>query len=66
MKYYNSDIERIIDEVIHNKTVRNMLKDKYIDGLTYNELAGKYGYSLRQAERIVYKYQDEIFKHLKP
>ena len=66
MRYYNSDVEHVIDEVIHNKTVRDMLKDKLIDGLTYNELAGKYGYSLRQAQRIIYKNQEEIFKHLKP
>ena len=66
MTYFNSDIGHVIDEVIHNKTVRDMLKDKLIDGLTYNELAAKYGYSLRQAQRIIYKNQEVVFKHIKP
>lgn len=66
MEYLNSEIAYIIDERIHDKTVRDMLKDRYIDGLTYNELSEKYGYSIRQTQRIIYKYQNVIFSKLKP
>ena len=66
MEYYNSDIEHIIDEVIHNKTVRDMLKDRLINGAPYKELEIKYGFSRRHTQRIIYKYQEEVFKHLKP
>lgn len=66
MEYLNSEIACIIDECIHDKTARDMLKDRYIDGLTYNELSEKYGYSIRQTQRIIYKYQNDIFSRLKP
>ena len=63
-EYSNTGIIHVIEEYIHDKTVRNMLLDRLVDGLTYNELAEKYGYSVRQMQRIIYKYQNEIFKHL--
>lgn len=65
-EYSNSRIIYIIEEYVHDKTIRDMLIDRYTDGLTYSELAEKYGYSVRQTQRIIYKYQDMIFKHLEP
>lgn len=65
-EYSNTGITHVINEYIHDKTVRDMLIDRLVDGLTYNELSEKYGYSMRQTQRIIYKYQNEIFNRLKP
>lgn len=66
MEYYNSEVQHIIDEVIHDKIIRDMLKDRLIDGLPYKELEKKYGFSRRHTQRIIYKYQEIVFKHVKP
>lgn len=66
MTYDNNDIEPIIDAYIHKKTIRGMLKDRLIDGLTYKEIADKYGYTIRHTQRLIYRYQEIIFQYLKP
>lgn len=66
MSYTNKEIETVIDEYIHSEKHRDILKKRLIDGLTYQELAEEFHYSVRQIQRIVYKNQDIIFKHLKP
>jgi len=60
-EYTNSNVSRAIDEHIHNATYREMLKDHYINGLTFKELEDKYGYSLSQTKRIIYKNEKKIF-----
>lgn len=57
----NSDIRRLIDDFIHNAKYRDVLKDRFIDGLTYCEIADKRGYSERQVKNIVYKGELKIF-----
>ena len=52
----NSEIQHIIDEYIHNERHREILHDRWIDGLTFEELAEMYDYSVRQVKRIVHKY----------
>lgn len=52
----NSDIQHIIDEYIHNKRHREILHDRWIDGLTFEKLAERHDYSVRQVKRIVHKY----------
>lgn len=59
--YSNFDIARAIDEFVHNAIYREMLKDHYINGLTFKELEDKYGYSLSQTKRIIYKNEKKIF-----
>lgn len=52
----NSEIQHIIDEYIHKKTHREILRDRWIDGLTFEKLAERHDYSVRQVKRIVHKY----------
>lgn len=63
--YTNSEIATAIDEHIHNAKYREILKSRYIDGLTFDRLAEEYHMSPRQIMNIVRKYGDKILKKLK-
>jgi len=62
-EYMNSQIAALIDEYIHSQRDREILKDRFINGLTFSELSGKYYLSERQIKRIVAK-ADTIFLKL--
>jgi DNA-directed RNA polymerase specialized sigma24 family protein len=64
MEYKNSEIEKIIDEYIHNQRNRALLKRRYIDGITLEALAEEFDLSVRQVKNIIYKNEDVILKHL--
>lgn len=53
--YTNSDMSKLIDEYIHSARDREILKDRFIDGLTFAELEDKHNLSERQIKRIVKK-----------
>lgn len=61
--YTNSQIAALIDEYIHSQRDRDILKDRFINGLTFSELSGRYFLSERQIKRIVAK-ADKIFLQL--
>ena len=61
MEYTNSQIKKVIDEHIHNKRNRDILKRRLIDGCCYEPLAEEFGVSVRQIKTIVYKNQAIIF-----
>ena len=65
MEYKNSEIEKIIDEYIHNQRNRVLLKRRYIDGITLEKLSAEFKISVNQVKNIIYKNEDMIFKHLK-
>lgn len=56
----NSDIERLIDEWIHNERNRNILKRRFIDGVYIDELAYEFGLSERQINNIIYRGFEKI------
>lgn len=66
----NSEIEKAIDEWIHSKRDRLILKLRLIDGLTYQQtsdyLYDKENISLseRQIKTIVYKGEAKLFRHI--
>ena len=62
--YTNSQISSVIDEHIHHATHRQMLKDRLIDGMTYEQIAEKHDMSVRQIKNIIYKSTDKILKYL--
>ena len=55
MNYTNSQMAYLIDEYIHSARDRAILKDRFIDGLTFGELEAKHNLSERQIKRIVKK-----------
>ena len=62
--YTNSQIIALIDEHIHHALHRQMLKDRLIDGMTYEQIAEKHDMSVRQTKNIIYKATDKILKYL--
>ena len=63
--YSNTVINEAIEEYIHKKRDRDILKRRLIDGITFEKLAEEFDLSVRNVKYIVYKGQDRIFKHLK-
>lgn len=62
--YTNSQISSVIDEHIHNALHRQMLKDRLIDGMTYEQIAEKHDITDRQTKNIIYKSMDMLIKYL--
>ena len=63
-EYTNSQISHLIDEHIHSQRDRELLKSRYIDGLTYEQISEKHDLSVSQTKTIIYKQSPRIFKHL--
>lgn len=55
IEYTNPQIEKWIDNHIHSARDRAILKDRFIDGLTFSELEQKHRITERQIKRIVKK-----------
>ena len=64
MEYTNSRIREIIAEHIHSERDRRLLERRLIDGVTFESLGEEFDMSDRQVRRIVYKLQEQLFKHL--
>lgn len=62
-KYYNKDIERIIDDVIHSERDRKILKRRLIDGVHFEPLAEEFKLSERRVKEIVLEGTTEVFLH---
>ena len=56
----NFEIDYLIDQWIRNERDRAILKDRLINGMTFERLAEKYGMSVRQIQNIVYKSMDRL------
>ena len=59
--YTNSRMRDVIDEHIHSAWQRDALKLKYCDGLTYEQIAEKTGYSTQYIKEIFKKHKQTIF-----
>ncbi|MBP5727741.1 MAG: hypothetical protein J6Y48_11775 [Clostridia bacterium] len=64
MEYTNSQIREIIGEYIHSERDRKILERRLIDGITFERLAEEFDLSVRCTKTIVYKCQQEIFRHI--
>lgn len=53
--YSNTVINEAIEEYIHKKRDRDILKRRLIDGITYEKLAEEFDLSVRNVKYIVYK-----------
>ena len=66
--YSRSDLEHAIDEWVilrrHSERNRAILKRYMLDGIPYEPLSEEFGMSVRQVQNIVYKTQEQLFKHL--
>ena len=64
MEYTNSRILELINEYIHSERDRQILIRRLIDGIHFEPLAEEFAMSDSQIKRIVYKLQEELFKHV--
>ena len=64
MTYTNTQISALIDDLIHNKRDRAILKRRFIDGICYEPLAEEFEMSVSQIRRIVNKGTEKLSKHL--
>lgn len=63
-EYTNSQMEKLIDEHIHNERDREILKRRLLDGLTYDVLAYEFQLSVQRIKTIVYKGQEKLIRFL--
>ena len=64
MEYTNSRIRELIAEHVHSARDREILEKRLIDGETFERLGETFDMSDRQIRRIVYKLQEQLFRHL--
>ena len=65
--YSRTELTEAIDEWIIGRNAyrdRQILKDRLIEGLTFDSLAEKHDMSVAQVKRIVYKTQERLLRHL--
>jgi hypothetical protein len=60
----NSEVCYLIDQWIRNERDRAILKDRLINGLTYERLAEKHNMSVGQTKNIVYKATEKLVSRL--
>lgn len=59
-----TELERLIEEWIHNERDRKILSRRLLDGVCYEPLAEEFGLSVRQIKNIVYKNEKKLFKRI--
>lgn len=63
--YTNSGIIAAIDEHIHSERDRAILKDRFVNGLTFEQLAERHDVSTRTIKSVIYKHEYIILKYAK-
>ena len=67
-KYDSYQISELIDRwvIFHKHSERNraILKRSMLDGICYEPLAEEFDMSVSQIKNIIYKSQEQLFKHL--
>lgn len=58
------EITYLIGQFIFSRRDRELIYDRLIDGMTYDELSVKYHTSVRQIKNIVHRCKDVIFSHV--
>lgn len=60
----NSELSALIDDWIRDDRNREILKDRFINCLTFDEIADKYCICERHVKRIVYKNGDFLLSKI--
>ena len=64
MTYSNSRLREICEDYIHSERDRKIMERRLIDGITFERLAEEFELSVRCTKTIVYRCQQEIFRHI--
>ena len=59
-----TDWELLINEWIFNERDRAIIKRRLLDGICFEPLAEEFDMSVRQIQKIVYKAQEKLLKHI--
>lgn len=59
-----TEIELLIREYCFCSKQRAILASRWIDGLTFDEIALKHDISVRQAKNIIRKYREIVLTHI--
>ncbi len=60
----NDELSELIDKWIKGENVRAILKRRLIDCICFEPLAEEFDLSVRQTKNIVYKAEQQLFKHI--
>jgi DNA-binding CsgD family transcriptional regulator len=60
----NSQISFLIEQWICAERDRTILKDRLINGMTFERIAEKHDMSVRQTKNIVYRAMERLVTHL--
>lgn len=66
--FCKTEIVNMTDEWIvgrNAKRNRAILLSRFLDGMTYEQIADVYDLSVTQVKRIVYRGEDTIFRHVR-
>lgn len=63
-EYKNSDMRRTIDEYVHNPRYREILRLRFCDGFTYEEIAEEVNFSPQHVKALCHKYKPVLISHL--
>ena len=63
-EYGNQQIKALIMEYVHDITDRKMLYLRLVDGLTFEEIAGRFGLTTKTARVRIHKQEAILFSHL--
>ena len=64
MEYTNSQIKALILEHIHNADDRKMLYLRLVDGMTFEQIAFKFGMTTKTVRTRIHRQETILFKHL--
>ena len=60
-----SELSRLIDEWIFSERDRMVIKRRLLDGVIFESLSDEFGLSVRQVKNIVYKSENQLYKHIR-
>lgn len=64
MEHGRADYERAINDWVLGERNRKLLKRKYIDKITHEDLADEFDISPKTVQKTVNDWKDIIFRHL--
>ena len=61
--YSNHRVREVVEEFIHSARDRALILDNMVDGLSYDELAGKYSMSYEGVKDVMKKGKTALDRH---
>ena len=64
LEYRNSDMYNAIEEYVRNPRYRDLLRMRFCDGVTYEEIGVRVSYSTQHVKYICKTYKPFLLSHL--